>query len=140
MVSSTFRGTVTQREAARNQTVSTVSRGVQDASIAAIGVMAYSGALGAGTASQMAKHALANRVGGIGGNIMVSSIEEKRGTAIQAQEREALLFSPEEFERITTKTLEGNRINASALKQMGTVFEVLKRAKEAKEESANGTD
>lgn len=131
MIQHAFTSAYTNRVAQQTKGINTISQGIKDAATLAIGVAGFSGALGSGALAQGAQHALAGRVGGVGGNIMLSTLQEKKASA-EAAIANKTLFTSEEIGQTITSQLGGNPINNAALKRLGTVFEVLQNAKEEK--------
>lgn len=127
MISSAFKGAYQNEVSQRTQGINTISKGVTDAGIAIVGALGFTGTLGSGTFADVTKHALANRVGGIGGNLMLATMEEKKETT---QNNKA--FTAEEVGETIKSQLGDNPINRSAMKSLGTVFETLQKAKEEK--------
>lgn len=80
MIQSAFTNAYTRQVGAQNQGIGTITQGAKDVGTLAMGITGFAGGLGEGAAAEAAKHTLAGRVGGIGGNIMLATIEEKRGT------------------------------------------------------------
>ena len=120
MIQHAFSSAYTNQIAQQNQVVNTAWSGVKDAATLIAGGLGFSGALGEGVVSQGAKHALAGRVGGIGGNIMLASLEEKKKT----QKANAI---KSEFLNKTIEGLKGNPINNTAIAQLQTVAEKLSK-------------
>lgn len=125
MISNAFKGAYQNEVSQQTQGINTISKGVKDAGVAIAGALGFTGALGSGTFADVAKHALANRVGGIGGNLMLATMEEKKETT---QNNKA--FTAEEVTETIRSQLGDNPINRSAMKSLGTVFETLQKAKE----------
>lgn len=126
-ISNAFKSAYTNQVAQQNQGINTITSGVKDIATTIAGVAGFTGALGSGALAQGAKHALAGRVGGVGGNIMLSTMQEKTQTA-KANEEIGKLFTNDEV----SKTISSN-------KQLGTVFETLQRAKEQNLLNKKGT-
>lgn len=126
MISSAFKGAYQQEVNQQNQGINTITGGVKDAATAIIGTLGFVGGLGSGDFAKVSKHALANRVGGIGGNLMLATMEEKKETT-----KNNKAFTAEEVTETIKSQLGDNPINRSAMKQLGTVFEKLQEAKEA---------
>ena len=127
MISNAFRGAVENEVAQQNQGINTITTGIKDTATAILGGLGFAGKLGSGMLAKASKHALANKVGGIGGNLMLASMEEKK---VSVQENKA--FTAEEVTETIRSQLGDNPINRSAMKQLGTVFEKLQEAKEEK--------
>lgn len=137
-ISNAFKSAYTNQVAQQNQGINTITSGVKDLATAAIGAAGFAGALGSGAAATAAKHTLAGRIGGVGGNIMLSTMQEKTQTA-KANEERGKLFTSDEVSKTISSTLGGNPINNSAIKQLSTVFETLQRAKEQSLLNKKGT-
>lgn len=137
-ISNAFKNAYTNQVSQQNQGINTITTGVKDLATAITAVAGFSGALGNGALAQGAKHALAGRVGGVGGNIMLSTMQEKTQTA-KANEERGKLFTSDEVSKTINSTLGGNPINNSAIKQLCTVFETLQRAKEQNLLNKKGT-
>ena len=129
MIQHAFSSAYTNQVQAQNQGINTITGGIKDAATLIAGVAGFSGALGNGALATGAKHALAGRVGGVGGNIMLATMQEKKDTAQVNQERKNL-FTAEEVGSTIKAQLGDNPINRAAVKQLGTVFETLQKAKE----------
>ena len=130
-ISNAFKSAYTNQVAQQNQGINTITSGVKDLATAVIGVAGFAGALGSGAAATAAKHTLAGRIGGVGGNIMLSTLQEKKDTA-NAKQQNAQLFSVEDITNTISSQLGGNPINNNAVKQLSTVFETLQAAKSQK--------
>lgn len=128
MIQHAFTGAYTSKVAAQNQAVNTMTGGIKDAATLTAGVLGFAGALGDGAMAQGAKHALAGRVGGVGGNIMLATLQQKKDSA-QANEENKMFTAKEVGETIKSQ-LGNNPINRNAVKTLGTVFETLQMAKE----------
>ena len=136
MISSAFKSAYTNQVAQQNQGINTIVGGVKDAAILAVGITGFAGGLGSGALAEGSKHALAGRVGGIGGNIMLSALNQKTESAKTnkaleniADKTEATYTASQVNETIQSQ-LGDNPINRSAIKQLRTVFETLQNARE----------
>lgn len=125
MISSAFKGAYQNEVSQQNQGINTITKGVTDTATAVIGALGFAGALGSGTVATASKHALANKVGGVGGNLMLATMQEKQETGTNNK-----TFTAKEVSDTIATQLGDNPINRSAIKQLGTVFETLQRAKE----------
>lgn len=136
MISNAFKGAYTNQVAQQNQGISTISAGVKSAAVLVAGIAGFAGALGSGAMAQGAQHALANRIGGIGGNIMLSTMNQKVYTARQNRNANAIAegkeptFTASQIGQTIQSQLGDNPINRSAVKQLSTVFETLASATE----------
>ena len=103
--------------------------GIMGVATMALAALGFSGALGEGTVAKAAQHYAAGRIGGIGGNIMLATMNQKKETAKEKQKQKQM-FSAQEVGEIVKSQLGDNPINRPALKTLDTVFETLQRAKE----------
>lgn len=125
-ISNAFKSAYTNQVTQQNQGINTITAGVKDLATTIAGVAGFTGALGSGVLAQGAKHALAGRVGGVGGNIMLSVMQEKTQTA-KANEERGKLFTSDEVSQTISST------------PVDTVFETLQRAKEQNLLNQKGT-
>ena len=130
-ISNAFKGAYLNQVNQQNAGISTITQGVKDLAVTAAGIAGFSGALGSGALAQGAMHAFAGKVGGIGGNIMLSTLMEKEDIA-NGQKEISNLFTGEEVADTINSTLGDNPINRSAKKQLTTVFDALRNAKAEK--------
>lgn len=134
MLSSAFKGAYTNQIAQQNQGINTITQGVKDAAILAAAVTGFSGGFGTSslgkTVASGSEHALAGRIGGIGGNIMLATLKEKQGSA-QAKQATEQMYSQEDITNVISSQLGSNPINNSAKKQLSTVFEKLTQVRES---------
>lgn len=129
MIQNAFKGAYTSQISAQNQGINTISSGVKDAATLVAGALGFGGALGEGALAKGAEHTLAGRVGGVGGNIMLATLQQKKDSA-QAKENTNKLFTSQEVGETVKAQLGDNPINRAAIKKLGTVFETLVQAKE----------
>lgn len=125
MISSAFRSASQNEASQRNKGISTITKGVSSAAVAVAGALGFAGGLGEGVLAKSSEHALANRIGGIGGNIMLATLDEKKQSAISNEEK-GQLFTKESI----SSSLGDNPINRAAKKKLNTVFDTLVLAKE----------
>lgn len=130
-LSNAFKGAYTNQVSQQNQGINAITSGVKDLATAAVGIAGFAGVLGSGAAATAAKHTLAGRIGGVGGNIMLSTLQEKKDTA-NAKQANSQLFSAEDITNTINSQLGGNPINNNAVKKLSTVFETLQAAKSQK--------
>lgn len=129
MIQHAFTGAYTNRVSQQNQMIGNVTKGAKDVGITLAGGLGFSGALGEGAVAKGAEHALAGRVGGVGGNIMLATLQEKKESA-KAREEQKQMFSSEEVGETIKAQLGTNPINRPALKQLNTVFDTIMKARE----------
>lgn len=125
MISNAFKSAVTSEQSAKLQTASTITSGIKDVASAVLMALGFSGTFGE-AGQTAAKHFAANKVGGVGGNIMLASLDEKKDTLQNKPD-----FTREEVTQTISSTLGDNPINRSARKQLNTVFDTLMMAKES---------
>ena len=128
MLSNAFKSAETSRVAAQTQGINTITSGIKDAGIAIAGAMGFSGALGSGAVAKGAKHALAGRIGGIGGNIMLATMEEK----IQSNSRQSI-YDIQDTESVNKAFDAAVASNMGNIKAFETVWEKLSKAREQRE-------
>ena len=132
MIQHAFTNAYTNEVSARNQGINTITTGIKDAATLALGITGLAGGFGSSalgkTFAKGAEHALAGRVGGVGGNIMLATLQQKKESA-NAREDTKQLFSAEEVGQTIQSQLGDNPINRSAKKSLSTVFETLSNAK-----------
>ena len=77
MISNAFKSAYVNQVNAQNQGIDTITTGAKSAATAVLGIAGLSGGLGSGIVAKAAKYGLANKVGGVGGAIMMSTMEDK---------------------------------------------------------------
>ena len=119
-ISSAFKSAAKEKIGQENQFVGGIGNAVTSTAAATFALGSDKGIMG-----------MAGRISGIGGNAMASAMKEKVDTGkIQAEQK--TIFTGDEIKSTISTTLQGNPINRSAMKQLGTVFETLQKAKEQK--------
>lgn len=133
MISNAFKSAYTSEVSAQNKGIDTITSGIKDAAILAAGITGFAGGFGSSKLGKAvasgAEHALAGRVGGIGGNIMLATLKQKKESA-QAQQDKNKLLTSEEVAQTISGQLGDNPINRAAKKSLATVFDTLVKAKE----------
>lgn len=129
MISSAFKSAYLNEQSAINETASNVTSAIKDSGTLVAGIAGFSGELGSGAVATAAKHNLAGRIGGIGGNIMLYTMDEK---VESAKNKNNLSMKPEEITSTIHSQLEDNPINRAAIKKLDTVFNTIMKAKEEK--------
>lgn len=129
MISSAFKSAALEETRAKQNVVGTATAGVKDLATGIVGALGFAG-VGGDAFSTAAQHALAGRVGGIGGNLMLASMEEKIADAKEYDLMRQGSFTREEVGSTIKSQLGDNPINRAAIKQLDTVFNTLQRAKE----------
>ena len=114
MISNAFKSAYQNEVAQQNQGINTITSGIKDTGTLLAGVLGFSGALGDGMAAKAAKHTLAGRIGGVGGNIMLASLDEKANTLTNKQMNQVM------------SGISDNPINNLAKKELMTVFEKMR--------------
>ena len=77
MIQHAFTSAYQNKVGALNQGINTITGGVKDVATVAVGGIGMTGGLGSGTIAKAAKFGLANKIGGVGGSIMMATMEEK---------------------------------------------------------------
>lgn len=132
MIQHAFTQAYTQQVSAQNQGINTITSGAKDLATLVAGVAGFaSGSTGA--LASATQHALAGRVGGIGGNIMLSTLQEKT-TTVQSMQKVEQMFSASQVSNVISEKLGTNPINNTARKQLSTVFETLTQSSAEKQQ------
>lgn len=129
MISNAFRSAYQNEVTQQNQGIGNITSGVKSAVTLALAIAGFSGALGSGAIAQGAEHAFAGRVGGVGGNIMLATLNQKVASE-QANQNNERMFSGKEVAETIQSQLGDNPINRPAVKQLRTVFETLSMAQQ----------
>lgn len=129
MISNAFKSAALEETRSKQNVVGTSITGFKDLATAVLGVLGFAG-VGGAAFSTAAKHALAGKVGGIGGNLMLASMDEKVSDAKLLDAMKQGSFTKEEVSSTIRSQLGDNPINRAAIKQLDTVFNTLQRAKE----------
>lgn len=116
-----------------NKTFGNVSSAILDSAAVVTAALGFSGALGEGVTGQALGHAAAGRIGGIGGHLMLATMNQKKDSAKAREENEAS-FSLSKVEEAVNIGLGDNPINRSAAKSVKTVFEILHTIKNKDDE------
>lgn len=127
MLSNAFKSAETSRVAAQTQGINTITSGIKDAGVAVLGGLGFGGKL-PGPVAKGAKHALAGRIGGIGGNIMLATMEEK----IQSNSRQSI-YDIQDTEAVNKAFDTAVASNMGNIKAFETVWEKLSKAREQRE-------
>lgn len=125
MISNAFKSAYTNEVNAQAQGINTISTGVKSAATAIAGGLAFGGALGTGTVAKAAKFGLANQVGGVGGSIMLASMESKT----MSNQAGILASSQESLESAFDKMASEYK-DAEDIAQLSTVWDTITRARE----------
>jgi len=125
MIQHAFTSAYSNQIAQQNQVVKGAWGGVKDAATMIAGGLGFSGALGDGVAAEGAEHALAGRIGGIGGNIMLATMKEKEATQMANESKAKFL------EQVAGK-MSDNPINRSATTELMTVARKLRQKESEK--------
>ena len=128
MISSAFKGAYQNHVKQQTQGINTITGGIKDAGTAVLGILGFSGALGNGVIAEAGKNALANRIGGVGGNIMLATLEEKKQTALQAKS----IYDIEDTYAVDTAFDTAFASNLQNAKAFTTVWEKLTKKREQK--------
>lgn len=135
MISNAFKSAYTNKVSQQNQAIGTATQGVKDLATLGLGLAGFTGALGGGAMAQASQHALAGRVGGIGGNIMLANMQEKILTAQENQQKSIFIEQDtskidQAFDKMYNKIEQSNAENKEMqLKVLDTVWNTIERAR-----------
>lgn len=77
MLSNAFKGAYQNEVAQQNKGISTITSGAKDLVTGVIGALGFTGALGDNIFATASKYGLANKIGGVGGSIMLASMTDR---------------------------------------------------------------
>ena len=131
MISSAFKGAAQSEAAQQTQFARNVSSGIKDVAttVAAIAglTLPTDNLFG-----EVAKATFANKIGGIGGNIMLASLQARKQAIKAAAKQQDILKQGIEYTRdLVSDTLKSNAINNFALKSLDLVFNKLIGARQS---------
>lgn len=86
MISNAFKGAYVNEVGQETQGIGNITTGIKDLATAVVGSLGFAGAIGSGAMAKGAEHALAGRIGGVGGNLMLATLEQKKSTAEAAKQ------------------------------------------------------
>lgn len=78
MISDAFKSAYVNETGQQMQGIGTLTTSAKNIGTAVLGALGFSGALGEGLMAKGAQHALAGKIGGVGGSIMLATLEEKK--------------------------------------------------------------
>lgn len=102
MIQNAFVGAYTNQVGALNKGISNISSGIKDATAVGLGIAGISGAFGEGVMGKAASHYGAGRIGGIGGNIMLATLQEKQDTARINKQRQMAAMKIQNTQELKT--------------------------------------
>lgn len=102
MIQNAFVGAYTNQVAAQNQGISNISSGIKDAAAVGLGIAGISGVFGEGVVGKATSHYGAGRIGGIGGNIMLATLQEKQDTARINKQRQMAAMKIQNTQELKT--------------------------------------
>lgn len=82
MISNAFKGAYVNEVGQKTQGINTITSGIKDAAAMLVGQLGF---VNEGLVASAGQHVLAGRVGGIGGNLMLASLNQKMETAKAAE-------------------------------------------------------
>ena len=125
-ISSAFKSAYTNEVNQQNQGINTITSGVKDVATVVAAVVGFPGLAKGSTISNAMVHTFAGRVGGVGGNIMLASLQERKDLIKAQKQQSSSLAEGLNLESgLVSQTLGENPINRNASKQLSTVFEKL---------------
>lgn len=113
----------------QNQGINNISQGIKSAAVLALGISGFTGGLGDGALAKGAQHTLAGKVGGIGGNIMLASLNQKKES--NANKSIYQIEDTEAVEKAFDQAIANGITND--YKAMETVWDKLTKAKQDRE-------
>lgn len=127
MVSNAFRSAAMEETNQQTKFANNISSGIKDIATAIAGVAGFAGLARSGNLlASAAAHTFAGRVGGIGGNIMLANLQERKQMAMQQKQRQDVLKQGIQYTAdLVNETLSQNVIDRHAKNQLSTVFEKL---------------
>ena len=126
-----FKQAYTNKVSQQNQGINTITQGVKSTAIAVGGVaVGASMAMGAGSVGKMVFQNMAGKIGGIGGDLMAQSMQEKLDSAVSAEQNKQSIEA-DTVSRMTSE-LGGNPINNPAIKQINTVYDTILQERQNK--------
>lgn len=133
MISNAFKGAYQNEVSQQTQGINTITKGVKDFSSAVIGALGFTGALGDNIMATAAKHGLANKVGGVGGNIMLASMNERVNSITDSMVNDFMVS--EDGNTKTEKAFDkvaGELKTSSEFETLDTVWNMLQKQAEKK--------
>lgn len=125
-ISSAFKSAYVNEVSQQNQGINAITSGVKDVATVIAAVAGLPGLAKGSAISNAMVHTFAGRVGGVGGNIMLASLQERKDLIkSQKQQASSLAEGLNLASGLVSQTLGDNPINRSANKQLSTVFEKL---------------
>ena len=126
MVSNAFRSAAMEETNQQTKFANNISSGIKDIATAVAGVAGFAGLISGSLLANAAAHTFAGRVGGIGGNIMIANLQERKQMAMQQKQRQDVLRQGIQYTAdLVNETLSQNVIDRHAKTQLSTVFEKL---------------
>ena len=126
MVSNAFRSAAMEETNQQTKFANNISSGIKDIATAIAGVAGFAGLKSGNLLASAAAHTFAGRVGGIGGNIMLANLQERKQMAVQQKQRQDVLKQGIQYTAgLVDETLSQNVIDRHAKTQLATVFEKL---------------
>lgn len=126
MVSNAFRSAAMEETNQQTKFANNISSGIKDIATAIAGVAGFAGLASGNLLASAAAHTFAGRVGGIGGNIMLANLQERKQMAVQQKQRQDVLQQGIQYTAdLVNETLSQNVIDRHAKTQLSTVFEKL---------------
>lgn len=98
MISNAFKNAYMSEQSAINQVGANVTNAMKGAGTLIAGIAGFTGTLGDSAVATAAKHNLAGQVGGIGGNIMLATMDEKKAASQSQQIQNFAKLSEEELD------------------------------------------
>lgn len=127
MISNAFKSAYMSEQSAINQVGTNVTNAMKGAGTLIAGIAGFTGALGDGAVATAAKHNLAGQIGGIGGNIMLATMDEKKAVAQSQQIQNLAKLSEEELDARFKPIVEGTDPNSLEEQVVDTVWNKIQK-------------
>ena len=127
MISNAFKSAYMSEQNAINQVGTNVTNAMKGAGTLIAGIAGFTGALGDGAVAIAAKHNLAGQIGGIGGNIMLATMDEKKAVAQSQQIQNLAKLSEDELNARFEPIAKGVEANSLEEQVVDTVWNKIQK-------------
>lgn len=127
MISNAFKSAYMSEQNAINQVGTNVTNAMKGAGTLIAGIAGFTGALGDGAVANAAKHNLAGQIGGIGGNIMLATMDEKKAVAQSQQIQNLAKLSEDELNARFEPIAKGVEANSLEEQVVDTVWNKIQK-------------
>ena len=127
MISNAFKSAYMQKENAFNAFGRDVGEATKNAFTVVAGAAGALGAFGDGAVASATKHNLAGKIGGIGGNIMLAYLDEKKDVSSNKAIQDLSKLSDEELDARFEKIASGTEAGSLEEKVVDTVWNKIEK-------------